>query len=114
MQKLITLSIAAILLIFSQPVLAEKYALIVAIGDYPEPGKNGWGKISSANDLPLIKTALENQGFSTTNIFTLQDAAATKQGIQDAFDALLNKVTPGVVVFIHFSSHGKQIEHHNN
>lgn len=114
MQKLITLSIAAILLIFSQPVLAEKYALIVAIGDYPEPGKNGWGKISSANDLPLIKTALENQGFNATNIFTLQDAAATKQGIQDAFDALLAKVKPGDVVVIHFSSHGEQIEDNNN
>lgn len=114
MQKLITISITAILLFLTQVTMAEKYALIVAIGDYPDPGKNGWGKISSSNDLPLIKTALEKQGFKTDNIATLQDAAATKEGIQQAFDALLAKVHAGDVVVIHFSSHGEQIEDDNN
>jgi metacaspase-1 len=114
MQKLITISITAILLFLSQATMAEKYALVVAIGDYPDPGKNGWGKISSANDLPLVKTALEKQGFKPENIATLQDAAATKEGIQQAFDALLAKVHAGDVVVIHFSSHGEQIEDDNN
>lgn len=101
-------------ILFSYALHAEKYALIVAIGDYPEPGRNGWGKISSANDVPLVKTALENQGFQTGNITLLQDGAATKEGIKAAFDKLISKVQPGDIVVVHFSSHGEQIEDDND
>lgn len=93
---------------------AEKYALIVAIGDYPEPGRNGWGKISSGNDVPLIKGALLEQGFQESNITLLKDAAATKTGISNAFDQLIKKVHAGDIVVVHFSSHGEQIEDDNN
>ena len=55
---------------------AEKYALIIAIGDYPT--KTGWSTISSANDVPLIKQALVNNGFAQANIQTLIDAAQNK------------------------------------
>ncbi|MCW5908339.1 MAG: caspase family protein [Chitinophagales bacterium] len=109
-KKLTLLSLLICLLSFSY---AEKYALIVAIGDYPEPDKNGWGKISSANDVPLVKTALQNQGFKTENITILQDAAATKDGIIKAFDKLIATVNKGDIVVIHFSSHGEQIEDNN-
>ncbi len=105
--------VLSVLLLMAFSLSAEKYALIVAIGDYPDPGKNGWGKISSANDLPLIKTALEKQGFKTDNILTLQDSAATKDGIKNAFDKLISKVNAGDIVVVHFSSHGEQIEDDN-
>ncbi len=92
---------------------AEKYALIVAIGDYPDPGKNGWGKISSANDVPLVEGALEKQGFKPDNITVLKDSAATKEGIKNAFDKLIARVHAGDIVVVHFSSHGEQIEDDN-
>ena len=53
-------------LLFSLTAMAEKYSLIIAIGDYP--ARTGWSTISSANDVPLIKGALLNQGFKEENI----------------------------------------------
>ena len=35
---------------------AEKYALIIAVGEYPR--KTGWSSISSVNDIGLIKQVL--------------------------------------------------------
>ena len=37
-----------------------KHALIIAIGDYPV--ESNWKKISSLNDIDLIRSALERQG----------------------------------------------------
>lgn len=90
---------------------ADKYALIIAVGDY-QPETN-WSKISSANDVPLIQSALEGQGFSAKNIRLLQDAKATKQGILNALDQLLADVKKGDIVVIHYSGHGQQIEDDN-
>ena len=43
----------------SQLSLAQtRHALIVAIGNYPNPGQNLWPVINSVNDVPLIKNAL--------------------------------------------------------
>jgi hypothetical protein len=92
-----------------------KHALIVAIGNYPDRMKNGWGTINSLNDVPLIKNALvENQHFSEKNIQVLIDSQATKQGIVDALDKLIASVKKDDIVVIHFSSHGEQIEDDNN
>jgi len=85
----------------------NKHALIVAIGDY-KPETN-WGVLSSANDVPFIKSALEKQAFPAANIMLLQDAAATKKGIENAFTQLLAKVQARDIVVIHFSSHGVQL-----
>ncbi len=95
------------LLLLSISLKAEKYALIIAIGDYP--GKTGWKPISSANDVPLIKGALGTQGFAESNITVLLNEQATKKGITDALEALKNKVSEGDVVVIHYSGHGQQI-----
>lgn len=109
-KKLALLSFLFCLLSFSY---AEKYALIIAVGNYPDPDKNGWGPISSLNDVPLIKTALQNQGFKTENITILQDAQATKDGITKALDKLITTVSKGDIVVIHYSGHGEQIEDDN-
>lgn len=91
-----------------------KHALIVAIGNYPDPDKNGWPVISSMNDVPLIKNALIlNQHFSEKNVQVLTDSQATKTGIINALDKLISAVNKGDVVVIHFSSHGEQIEDNN-
>jgi len=89
----------------------KKHALIIAIGDYPDPEVNMWKPISSANDVPLVRGALEAQQFN--DIAVLQDKQATKQGIVDALDKLIAKTGLGDVVVIHISSHGSQIEDDN-
>lgn len=95
------------LLLTSVSLSAEKYALIIAIGDYPS--KTGWKPISSVNDVPLIKGALLTQGFSEPNITVLKNEKATKKGIVDALEVLKNKVSAGDIVVIHYSGHGQQI-----
>lgn len=85
----------------------EKYALIIAVGEYP--AKTGWSSISSVNDVPLIKNALVLQGFTEENIATLIDGQATKKGIEAAISALLKQIKKGDIVVIHYSGHGQQI-----
>lgn len=91
----------------------KKHALIIAIGAYPDPATHLWKPISSANDVPLIRGALEKQNF--TDITLLQDAKATKEGILTALDKLIASVgkNSGDIVVIHVSSHGSQIEDDN-
>lgn len=86
---------------------AEKYALIIAIGDYP--AKGGWSTISSVNDVPLIKGALLLQGFKEADIMTITDAKATKKGIEEAVGTLEKKLKKGDIVVVHYSGHGQQI-----
>ncbi|MGB4843480.1 MAG: caspase family protein, partial [Ferruginibacter sp.] len=91
-----------------------RHALIVAIGNYPEPDINNWKVINSVNDVPLIKNTLVNsQHFSEKNIQLLIDSEATKKGILDALDKLYASVQKGDIVVIHFSSHGQQLEDDN-
>ncbi|MEP6747424.1 MAG: caspase family protein [Bacteroidota bacterium] len=92
-----------------------RHALIVAIGNYPDPKTNGWPVISSDNDIPLIKNALvNNQHFMENNVWVLKDSMATKTGIVDALNKLIVTVNKGDIVVIHFSCHGEQIEDDNN
>ena len=96
------------LLFLSTNVLfANKYAVIIAVGDYS--AKTGWSPISSANDVPLIKSTLLNQGFAESDILILQDGQATKQNILGTLKDLNERVSPGDIVVIHYSGHGQQI-----
>lgn len=86
---------------------AKKYAVIIAVGDYP--ASTGWSSISSGNDIPLIKSSLITQGFSEEDILVLKDAEATKQNILTALKNLQDNIAPGDIVVIHYSGHGQQI-----
>lgn len=86
---------------------AEKYALIIAIGDYP--AKGGWSTISSKNDVPLIKGALLGQGFKEGNIKILIDSEATKKGIVEAVTAIQAQIKKGDILVVHYSGHGQQV-----
>jgi hypothetical protein len=88
-----------------------KHALIIAIGNYP--AESSWPSIGSMNDIPLIVSALEKQGFDKKEITILKDREATRQGIRRAFLDLSNKISAGDVLFIHFSGHGQQIRDDN-
>ena len=105
---ILLLLIFAVSFAYSQETTTTKHALIIAIGDYPR--STGWGAISSANDVPLIKETLERQGFNPENITTLVDREATKKGILNAFKELQEtKIKEGDVVVIHYSGHGQPI-----
>ncbi len=90
-----------------------KRALIIAIGDYPDPDENGWRAINAINDVPLVENALLKQSFPKNNISIITDSMATKKGIDKALDKLIQSSGPGDVVVIHISSHGQQIEDDN-
>ena len=104
------LFVLSILLVFVclQTEAQTKRALIVAIGNYPNVEKNMWKVISSPNDVPLIKGALEKQDFK--NITVLLDSQGTKTGIENALDKLISSSGPGDIIVIHFSTHGQQLE----
>lgn len=101
------LSQTLLLLLLASTVFAQvqKHALIIAIGDYPS--ESGWNKISSVNDIPLVRGAYEKQGFD--NFIVVQDSAATLKGILASFTSLSKSVKEGDIVAIHISSHGQQI-----
>jgi hypothetical protein len=80
---------------------SSKRALIVAIGEYPDPG---WVNLASSRDAVLIREALEAQSFDS--IRTLQNHEATDQGILEALDDLAEETNPGDVVVVHYSGHG--------
>lgn len=85
----------------------KRVALIVAIGDYPS--ELGWRKLSSANDVVLIKNALIYQGFKEENIKVIKDREATKKGVLSAINDLSRNAEKGSIVFFHYSGHGQQI-----
>jgi hypothetical protein len=94
-----------------------KRALIVAISDYgpppvhPETGEElrGYRALNAANDVPLVRTALERQGFAPENIRVIQDAEADVEGIRNALKDLVRDTDEGDVVVIHYSGHGHRI-----
>jgi len=96
-----------LLLFFSTTVVAEKYALIVAVGNYEDA--TGWTKINAVNDVPLIEQALLSQAFKSQNIYTLIDGEATRVGILNKIKALQKQLTKGDILVVHFSMHGQQI-----
>lgn len=98
--------------VYAQNNSSNKHALIIAISEY-EFG-TGWPMINAHNDIPLIKSALTNQGFKDKDINVLKEEEATKEGILEAFDNLHKKVTEGDYVVIHYSGHGQRISDDDN
>ncbi|MGJ8685128.1 MAG: caspase family protein [Nonlabens sp.] len=93
--------------LLSFTVHAEKYAVIVAVGDYPEA--SGWADISSVNDVELIEGALLHQGFSKQNIMTIINEQGTRDGIINALNSIKSKLAAGDILVVHFSMHGQQV-----
>jgi metacaspase-1 len=83
-----------------------KHALVVAISNYSP--SSGFRHIDADNDLRIIMKLMRQQGFTDTIV--LSDAMATKEGFVRSFKTLESNVHPGDIVYIHFSSHGQQIE----
>lgn len=86
---------------------ATKRALVIGIGAYPS--ETGWASISGANDVPVVRQMLIDNGFEARNIQTLIDAQATYNGIKLAFHHLIATSQTGDDVYIQFCGHGQQI-----
>lgn len=85
----------------------RKRALIIAIANYKTPKE--WKPLASLTDLELMKKTLQNQGFPASNILTITDANATKEGIQKKVFELINLAQKGDKIVIHYSGHGQQL-----
>lgn len=66
-----------------------------------------WTPIHGASDVVLMKRLAQRSGF--TDIRTLTDARATKQGIVGALQRLAARCQKGDVVLIHYSGHGQMM-----
>ena len=86
-----------------------KHALVIAIGEYET-----WGPLSSLNDVPFITGVLKKQQFEEKNITVLTNKNATLEGIKKSFESLISTVKKDDIVFIHFSTHGEQLEDDDN
>lgn len=93
------------------PDSGRKVALIIAIARYPRA--SGYTRLSSDNDVPLLRAALQRQGFDGGAIRVLADSQATRAGILQALDDLAAGARPGDVVVVHYSGHGHQITDDN-
>ena len=86
---------------------ADRYAIVVGIGDYPE--ESGWNRIHGDRDVELVTGMLVRNGFAGENIIRLTDAGATKEAIRNAFMSLSGRIKSGDRVYVHFSGHGQQM-----
>ena len=85
----------------------KKLALIVAIGEYPI--ETGYTPLHAGNDIPLVRTALQTQGFDPALIRVIQDDKADREGIVAGLTWLAQTAGPGDDVVFHYSGHGHQI-----
>lgn len=85
----------------------RKLALIVGINDYPSP----YSLQGCGSDMMLQHHLLKYRfGFKDSDILTLENKDATRQGILSAFEEhLIKQAQPGDVVVFHYSGHGSRI-----
>lgn len=82
---------------------AEIHALLMFIGDY----QAGIPKLEGVqHDVPSARSIAHQMGVKDENIQLLQNKELTLEGMQNAFDELDKRVTPGDKVFIYYSGHG--------
>ncbi len=89
----------------------RKLALLVGINQYSASDR--FGDLNGCvNDVELQRQLLIHRfGFQDSDILTLTDAAASRQGIVESFQShLIDQAQPGDVVVFHFSGHGSRVQ----
>ena len=87
---------------------AERRALVIGIGEYPDVDY-GWHSINGDNDIDITKSLLIGNGFTNNNIYTLRNQQATYNNIIASLKRLMQLSEQNDIVYIHFSGHGQQI-----
>lgn len=95
---------AALGLGLTVPSGAEKLALLIGIGEYPEPIPRLEGPTPDVE--AMTQELIRGWGFERRNITTLVNEQATRAAILDALDALEQRSRPGDFLFIYYSGHG--------
>ncbi|MDM8548560.1 caspase family protein [Desulfobacterales bacterium HSG2] len=81
-----------------------RYALLIGIGAYLDPGAELEGP---RHDIVALDRLLKTRfGFASDNIRTVTDRQATKAGILNALRNLGRVTSPGDFIFLYFSGHG--------
>lgn len=83
---------------------ATRRAVVIGLGEQLD---KSWGKINGDKDVPLVASMLKSNGF--TDIVTLVNSKATKAGIVNAFNSLINRSQKGDIIYIQFSGHGQMM-----
>lgn len=79
-------------------------AVVIGLGEQLD---KSWGKINGDKDVPLVVSMLNANGFN--DIATLTNKKATKAGIINAFNSLINRSQKGDIIYIQFSGHGQMM-----
>ena len=87
--------------------VGEKYALLVGINKYQEPGNDLQGCVNDVMDMADLMTS--EYGFNKDNIRILTDSRATQQNILERLEWLVSDTKPGDLLVFHYSGHGAQI-----
>nr|MCU0635330.1 caspase family protein [Gemmatimonadaceae bacterium] len=86
--------------------MPTRRALCIGIDDYPHLRKLE----GCINDVRLMRsTLIDTFEFPEQQITVLENAQATRQGMLDAFDALIAATGPDDVVVITYHGHGSQM-----
>ena len=97
---------------FNPAPMANRYALMIAIGSYP--ARSGAEPTHADNDALLMMQRLGKQGFDRSKSRLLVNQQATRLGIKRAFDSLARSLPVGSRVVVHFSGHGLQVRDDNH
>lgn len=79
-------------------------AVVIGLGEQLD---KSWNKINGDKDVPLVVNMLRINGFS--DIAALVNSKATKAGIVNAFNSLINRSQRGDIIYIQFSGHGQMM-----
>ncbi len=88
-------------------IAAERWAIVVGIGNYPQ--SSGWRPINGDKDLDLAVPMLKKNRFPDGHITILANELATKKNIEKAIHTLLANLRTGDIVYFHFSGHGQLV-----
>lgn len=98
---------ALLILILTCVIPAEantRRAVVIGLGEQLD---KSWGKINGDKDVPLVVSMLKANGFG--DIVSLTNSKATKFGIVNAFNSLINRSQKDDIIYIHFSGHGQMM-----
>jgi uncharacterized caspase-like protein len=88
---------------------ARRWALLIGIDRYPQLAER-YQLAGGVNDVRALSQVLvERHGFPAENVIQLLDEAATRDGILEALEDLVQRVGEGDAVLVHYSGHGSQV-----
>jgi hypothetical protein len=87
----------------------RRWALLIGIDRYPRLAES-YQLAGCVNDVRALSQVLvERHGFSAATMIQLLDEAATREGILQALEDLVERAGEGDAVLVHYSGHGSQV-----